>query len=208
MASRKNIWRCWASAGTDFGTPWAEKTTGRSGGHWSSSLTKTAPQGFQAIDDVAVMDDLVADIDGGAVAFQRLFDDLDGAVDAGAEAARRGEIDFERGGHGLPHRGFRRTLPRQTATNAVLPLTETRAMSEKGGVNPGTEHSVGVSIRGQFVKLLSLRPDHDSPPSQRARRACPSLSPPCFWSPPAVAEVAVQACRTAPARQVRPAPRR
>jgi hypothetical protein len=35
--------RASASAGTDFGTPWAEKTTGRSGGQSASSSTKTAP---------------------------------------------------------------------------------------------------------------------------------------------------------------------
>ena len=32
-----------AAAGTDFGTPWAEKITGRSSGHSDSSSTKTAP---------------------------------------------------------------------------------------------------------------------------------------------------------------------
>ena len=32
-----------ASAGTALGTPWAEKITGRSAGHWSSSSTKIAP---------------------------------------------------------------------------------------------------------------------------------------------------------------------
>jgi hypothetical protein len=53
-----------ASAGTDFGTPWAEKTTGRSWpGISSSSSTKTAPLLFQALDHMAVVDDLVADID-------------------------------------------------------------------------------------------------------------------------------------------------
>ena len=36
----------WAAAGTDFGTPWAENTTGRSSGASSSSSTKMAPMAF------------------------------------------------------------------------------------------------------------------------------------------------------------------
>ena len=44
--------------------------------------------GFERLDDGAVVDDLVADIDGGAEAADGLLDDADGAVDAGAEAAR------------------------------------------------------------------------------------------------------------------------
>ena len=43
VASTKSIRRASASAGTDFGTPWAEKTTGRSGGQSARSSTKTAP---------------------------------------------------------------------------------------------------------------------------------------------------------------------
>ena len=85
-----------ASAGTALGTPCAENTTGRSSGTSSSSSTKTAPLASQALDDVAVVDDLVADIDRRAVALERALDDLDGAVDAGAEAARAGEQDRER----------------------------------------------------------------------------------------------------------------
>ena len=50
----------------------------------------------QAVDDVAVMHDLVPDIDGCAPFLERHLDDLDGAIDAGAESARRGEIEGER----------------------------------------------------------------------------------------------------------------
>ena len=57
-----------ASAGTDFGTPWAEKMTGASvSGISSSSSTKMAPLAFSALDHVAVVDDLMAHIDGRAV---------------------------------------------------------------------------------------------------------------------------------------------
>jgi hypothetical protein len=52
-----------ASAGTDFGTPCAEKITGASAGTSSSSSTKIAP--FSAVlDHEAVVHDLVAHIDG------------------------------------------------------------------------------------------------------------------------------------------------
>ena len=53
--------------------------------------------GLEALDDIAVVHDLVADIDRRAVLSQRQLDDLDGAVDAGAEAARAAEEDVEGG---------------------------------------------------------------------------------------------------------------
>ena len=54
----------------------------------------------QALDHVAVVDDLVAHIDRRAVLLDRPLDDLDGAVDAGAETAGAGEQDFEVRTHG------------------------------------------------------------------------------------------------------------
>ena len=49
---------------------------------------KTAPLALQPLDHIAVVHDLVADIDRRAVFLQRQHDDLDGAVDAGAKTAR------------------------------------------------------------------------------------------------------------------------
>ncbi len=51
----------------------------------------------QAIHHVAVMHHLVAHVDRRAEQLQRALDDLDGAIDAGTEAARIGKQDF----HGL-----------------------------------------------------------------------------------------------------------
>jgi hypothetical protein len=48
---------------------------------------------FQALHDVAVMHDLVADIDRRAETLQSAFDDLNGTFHASAEAARRAEQD-------------------------------------------------------------------------------------------------------------------
>jgi hypothetical protein len=44
------------------------------------------------------VDDLVPDIDRRAIALERQLDDLDRAVDAGAEAARGGDQELERKG--------------------------------------------------------------------------------------------------------------
>ena len=51
-----------------------------------------APLG-ELLDDVLVVDDLLADVDGRAVEVERALDRLDGAVDPRAVAARRGEQD-------------------------------------------------------------------------------------------------------------------
>ena len=56
--------------------------------------------GAQVVDDELVMHHFVAHIDRRAEALQCLLDDLDGALDAGAEAARIGEQDFH-GGHSM-----------------------------------------------------------------------------------------------------------
>ena len=62
----------------------------------------------QPVDDEAVMDDFVADIDRRAEPLERELDDLDRAVDAGAKAARRGDQDAKGGSevgfrHGAGH---------------------------------------------------------------------------------------------------------
>jgi hypothetical protein len=48
---------------------------------------------FQLADDMDVVDDLLADVDGRAVVLEGELDRLDGALDAGAVAAGRGEED-------------------------------------------------------------------------------------------------------------------
>jgi hypothetical protein len=87
--------RRYASARTDFGTPWAENTTFATTGTSSSSSTKTAPWASSLLYHGAVVHDLVADIDGGAVAAQRLFHHPDGAVHTRAATAGAGEEDVQ-----------------------------------------------------------------------------------------------------------------
>jgi hypothetical protein len=54
---------------------------------------KTAPLA-QVVDHVGVVDDFVAHVDRRAKLLQGALDDLDGAVDAGAETARLGQQEF------------------------------------------------------------------------------------------------------------------
>ena len=80
-----------------LGTPCAEKITGCVGVRdLVELLDEDRALRLQALDDVAVVDDLVAHIDRRAEPLERQLDDLDGAVDAGAEAARRAQQDVER----------------------------------------------------------------------------------------------------------------
>ena len=65
-------------------------------GHLVELVDEDRALGLEALDDIAVVHDLVADIDRPAVALDGALDDLDGAIDAGAEAARAGEQDLER----------------------------------------------------------------------------------------------------------------
>jgi hypothetical protein len=53
-------------------------------------------------DDVGVVDDLLADVDARAVVLERLLDDLDRALDAGARGPRRRERDRPRTGGAAP----------------------------------------------------------------------------------------------------------
>jgi hypothetical protein len=78
-----------------LGTPWAENTTGDRRGP-RQFLDEHRAQRLQAIDDVAIVDDLVAHIDRRAEFLDGALDDLDGPIDARAEAARAGEHDGER----------------------------------------------------------------------------------------------------------------
>ncbi|MNR29694.1 hypothetical protein D3C85_1470970 [compost metagenome] len=71
---------------------------GGAGRHILQLLDEDGALVAQVVDHEAVVHHLVADIDRGAVDFQRALDDGDGTVDAGAETARVGQHD------GLRHR--------------------------------------------------------------------------------------------------------
>ena len=88
--------RASAAAGTDLGTPWAEKITGASGlGHLVELADEDRALPPQAFHDVFVVHDLVAHIDRRAMDRERLLDRIDGTDDPGAEAARGTEQNVE-----------------------------------------------------------------------------------------------------------------
>ena len=69
-------------------------------------LDEDRPSRLEVTDDVDVVDDLLADVDGRAIVVERLLDRLDGALDAGAVAARRGQEDSSHGtGTAVSRRG-------------------------------------------------------------------------------------------------------
>ena len=61
--------------------------------HFGQLLDEHRALRAQVVDHEAVVHDFVAHVDRRAERFERALDDLDGAVDAGAEAARLGEQD-------------------------------------------------------------------------------------------------------------------
>ena len=91
-----------ASARTAGATPWAEKTTVAPSGTSSSSCTKTAPRSSRSGHDVAVVDDLPADVHGRTEAIESPFDRLDGPFDAGAERPWPGQDHLPRADRGGP----------------------------------------------------------------------------------------------------------
>ncbi len=62
-------------------------------GHLPLVVHEHRPARLEVLDHVEVVDDLLADVDGGPVEVERLLDRLDRPLDAGAVAARRGEED-------------------------------------------------------------------------------------------------------------------
>jgi hypothetical protein len=70
-------------------------------GHFIEFLDKNRAFGFQAVNDVPVVDDLMADIDRRAMLFECEFDDLDGSINARAKPARGSEQQFHRAAGGV-----------------------------------------------------------------------------------------------------------
>ena len=70
---------------------------GAAGGHLVQLLDEHRALGAQVVDHEPVVHDLVAHVDRRAELRERALDDRDGAVDAGAEAARIGEQDVHQG---------------------------------------------------------------------------------------------------------------
>src|SRR5690606_28456463 len=137
--------------------------------------------GAQALHHGLVVHDLVADVDGRAVERERPLDDLDGALDARAEAARIGEEDF--------HGGYFRTRPpadspaapgvsawrrRARMTSAARTVIAASATLNAGQCHPKawkSRKSTTCPSRRRSIALPT------APPRMRARPAQRSLRP-------------------------------
>src|SRR5690606_26251123 len=91
------------------------------GGSLVELVDEDGALGAQVFDDVAVVDDFMAHVDGRAVQFERALDDVDGAVDAGTEAARLGQHDLGVGGGDVV--GHYRTPRISTSTRSAVPAS-------------------------------------------------------------------------------------
>ena len=91
------------------------------GGRIVQFVDEDGALGAQVFDHVAVVDDLVAHVDRRAVQLERALDDVDGAIDAGTEAARLRQQDFGAGGgDSLAHQ---RTPSSATSTRKLMPAS-------------------------------------------------------------------------------------
>ena len=66
------------------------------GRHFVEFLNENGAFGLQSFNHGTVMNDFVTHIDGRAITAQRFFNDTDGTIHTGAEAARPGQQDAER----------------------------------------------------------------------------------------------------------------
>ena len=110
-----------ASSWTTGATPCAEKMTVAPSGTSSVSSTKIAPRFSSVCHDVLVVHDLLADVDRGPYSSSAFSTVDDGAVDARAVAAGRGEQDLLVGCGHASMLGARRRPPQSRAGRVVAP---------------------------------------------------------------------------------------
>jgi hypothetical protein len=72
----------------DPGDPMRTEDGDRPGGHFRELFDEARAFCAQAFDDMAVVNDFMSNVDGGAKRRERLLDDIDGPDHAGAKAAR------------------------------------------------------------------------------------------------------------------------
>ena len=107
---------------------------------------------LEIADDVDVVDDLLADVDGRAVVLERELDRLDGALDAGAVAARRGEKNA------LDHRHSVAGCQRADCATRIPAMTTAPPMSCVGpNVSPSHAHATTVATTGSSVATIDAR---------------------------------------------------
>src|SRR5690348_1438953 len=165
----------------------------RAGRHLLQLLDEDGAEIAQPIDDVAVVNHLVTHVDGGSEELDRPFHDLDGAVHAGAEAARVGEKHL--------HQTFSffelRLSSQASMSNSTAPtvMAESATLNAHGKYVPcqcARMKSTTCPMRNLSIKLpsapprISVRLRHSS----RCRRPLRRLSQSTIAAPTATARPA------------------
>src|SRR5450631_2443302 len=70
------------------GDPMGTKNRARASGNLIQALDEPCSLRLEGLDNIAVVDNLMADIDGRPIFFERAFDDFDRPDDAGTKSAR------------------------------------------------------------------------------------------------------------------------
>ncbi len=126
-----------ASERTAGDTPCAENTSRAPSGTVGGVVDEDRTALLERLDDVPVVDDLLAHVDGRAVLLEGLLDGLDGAVDARAVAAGLGQQDSFAGriaaaGHDLRSGHASRVRAAAGAPATTSPDPGCRADGERG----------------------------------------------------------------------------
>src|SRR3954462_4127977 len=88
-------------------------------------VDKDGAEAFETLDHMVVVHDLVAHVDGRPVLLEQDLDDLDRAVDAGAERARRGQEDAAYGDHPFA------ASPRRASARRASPAARAEARGSR-----------------------------------------------------------------------------
>ena len=152
----------------------------------SSSSTKTAPRSRSSLDDVLVVHDLLAHVDRRAVELERALDGLDGPVDAGAVAARRGEQELldHAAQRSLPCTRRSSTIVSPTASmlRAQTALMSSRVVCQTGNVEVDEVDRRDAALLERRV-VVEHAPDARSGNDARRRRRARAAARSCAHSP-------------------------
>ncbi len=140
-------------------------------GDLTELVDEDRPAPLEAGDDVLVVHDLPADVDGCAVLGERQLDDLDRAFHPGTERARRSEHDRARSQSGRPL-GEQRRSPRAALRSARRPAIDDTGVGEVAavGVDDDSDDRERPPARG------CRKPGRLHVERERSRRAPPALT--------------------------------
>ena len=142
----------------------------RIGRHLGKVLDEARALGLQALDHMAVVDDLVAHVDRRTVFLQRALDDLDRAHDAGAKTSGLGENDLHVRLIGAGEKPVRDHRPRQGSS------PETSASTRSFSLRNIDKRNAATTARHTGIPRLRQ-------PCRRPRAASPRSAPNSYPAP-------------------------